>query len=96
MKKPLIDKNGEVRELTAEDFKRARPAREVLYGILSKATADEMLRPKLGRPRKNVTKEHINIRLDAEILAGFKSFGRGWQSRMNDALREWLQSHKHA
>jgi len=96
MKKPLIDKNGEVRELTEEDFKRARPARGVLYDILSKAAADEMLRPKLGRPRKNVPKEHINIRLDAEILAGFKAFGRGWQSRMNDALREWLQSHKHA
>ena len=31
-KKPLTNKDGEVRELTAADFKNMRPAREVLKG----------------------------------------------------------------
>ncbi|PPD32598.1 MAG: hypothetical protein CTY19_10715 [Methylomonas sp.] len=26
-----------------------------------------------------------------EVLAAFKSTGKAWQSRMNDALKEWLE-----
>jgi uncharacterized protein (DUF4415 family) len=40
-------------------------------------------RPKLARP-----KEVVNIRLDADLLAYFRSAGPGWQSRMNEALRK--------
>ena len=32
------------------------------------------------------------IRFDAEILDGFKATGDGWQTPMNVALKEWLQS----
>jgi len=46
-----------------------------------------------GRPKAAVTKVHTGIRLDADILAAFKAQGPGWQSRMNAALREWLQQH---
>ena len=33
------------------------------------------------------------IRLDADILQSFRSTGAGWQTRLNDALRDWLRSH---
>jgi uncharacterized protein (DUF4415 family) len=46
-----------------------------------------------GRPKAAVTKIHTGIRLDADIVAAFKAQGPGWQSRMNAALREWLQQH---
>lgn len=38
-------------------------------------------------------KQHLTLRFDADIIAAFKSTGRGWQERMNDALRDWLNSH---
>jgi uncharacterized protein (DUF4415 family) len=46
-----------------------------------------------GRPKAAVTKVHTGIRLDADILAAFKSQGPRWQSRMNAALRDWLKEH---
>jgi uncharacterized protein (DUF4415 family) len=41
-----------------------------------------------GRPKKEVTKVALNIRLDADVVAYFRATGRGWQSRINDALRK--------
>lgn len=87
----LID--DENPEWTAEDFKNARPGREVLYEIFSKETASAMLAKKTGRPLGSGVKESQNIRLDRDILAAFKATGKGWQTRMNNALREWLKEH---
>jgi uncharacterized protein (DUF4415 family) len=50
---------------------------------------DQVIRPAkaVGRPKKEATKEVVNIRLDADVVAYFRATGRGWQSRINDALR---------
>ncbi|WP_337289036.1 BrnA antitoxin family protein, partial [Candidatus Methylomirabilis sp.] len=55
-RKPLISADGEVRELTAEDMTKFKPAAEVLPASLRK---------KLGvrGPQKTPTKERITIRL---------------------------------
>jgi uncharacterized protein (DUF4415 family) len=63
------------------------------------ATAEELnaalatYRAKRGRPAGTSTKEQVAIRLDHDILATFRASGRGWQTRMNDALRDWLKTH---
>ena len=31
------------------------------------------------------------IRLDADVIDTFKATGKGWQTRMNAALRDWLK-----
>lgn len=46
-----------------------------------------------GRPKAQVTKERITIRLSPDVLAVFKATGKGWQSRINAALKEWVQEH---
>ncbi|MBP2560426.1 uncharacterized protein (DUF4415 family) [Neorhizobium galegae] len=43
-----------------------------------------------GRPKSEQTKVSTTIRLDADVLEGFRSDGPGWQSRINDVLRAWL------
>lgn len=40
-----------------------------------------------GRPRGS-TKEQVSLRLDKEILERFRAGGPGWQTRINDALRQ--------
>ncbi len=66
---PLTDENGEVRELTAEDFKQFRPATEVLPELFGAELAADMLRPKKGgRPRTDTPKVFTGIRLDADVL----------------------------
>ena len=52
-----------------------------------------MLKPKRGRPALERPKEHVNIRLDADVVGAFKDSGAGWQTRINNALREWLKAH---
>ena len=46
-----------------------------------------------GRPRAENPKVHTGLRLDAEVLAAFKAGGRGWQTRINEALKDWLKTH---
>lgn len=49
---------------------------------------------KRGRPPSSSTKISTTIRFDAEIVAAFRADGPGWQSRVNDALREWLSQRR--
>lgn len=46
-----------------------------------------------GRPQGSGKKEQITIRIDAEILEQFRATGNGWQTRINDALRDWMKQH---
>lgn len=78
--------DGEIPELTAEDFRRMRPAREVLPKILGAKLAEELLRPR-GRPPKENPKAQVTLRLDADVLEHFKASGPGWQTRINAALK---------
>ncbi|MFH0730760.1 MAG: BrnA antitoxin family protein [Pseudomonadota bacterium] len=87
----LIDEENP--EWTSEDFKSDRPGREVLHEIFNAETANEMLTKKKGRPLGSGIKESQNMRFDRDILEAFKSTGKGWQTRMNNALREWLKEH---
>ena len=52
--------------------------------------------PARGRPRAENPKVHTGLRLDAEILDAFKAGGRGWQTRINEALKDWLKTHRAA
>lgn len=87
----LIDEDAP--EATDEWFQRARPASDVLPELFGKDAAQELLKPKRGRPLSAKPKEHVNIRLDADILSAFKRTGSGWQTRLNNALRDWLSTH---
>ncbi len=46
-----------------------------------------------GRPLGSGTKEQVTLRLDTEILEQFRATGNGWQTRINDALRDWAKHH---
>jgi len=85
-------------EWTEEEFKKARPAGEVLSEIFGQEAAAEMLTKKPGRVLGSGTKQSQTVRFDRDVLAAFKATGKGWQTRMNNALREWLKEHpmKHA
>lgn len=46
-----------------------------------------------GRPLGSGTKTQVTLRLDVEVIQKFKASGDGWQTRINDALKSWVQSH---
>lgn len=39
-------------------------------------------------------KEHISIRVDFDVLTWFKATGKGYQTRMNNVLRVFVESRK--
>jgi uncharacterized protein (DUF4415 family) len=83
---PVINDQGEVEDLSDMDPGLFSSAHQVLQTSLQK---------KLGvrGPQKEPTKERITIRLSPDVLRSFRASGSGWQSRMDSALRDWLQTH---
>jgi uncharacterized protein (DUF4415 family) len=69
-------------EMTAEDFKLARPFAEV-FPELAASIKRARGRPAMERPRKVVS-----LRMDQDVLDTFRATGKGWQSRVNEALRK--------
>jgi uncharacterized protein (DUF4415 family) len=57
---------------------------------------DLVVRRKPGRPRSATPKKLIALRLDPDVIEGFRAGGTGWQSRVNAALREHLTGKRHA
>lgn len=53
----------------------------------------EFKRLKRGRPHLSAPKVPTTIRFDADVLAALKASGRGWQTRVNEAMREWIKTH---
>lgn len=47
-------------------------------------------------PNKRPTKEQVAVRYSPEVLAYFRATGAGWQTRMDEALREYVSRHKAA
>ncbi len=80
-------------ELTEEDF--ARGIWRVGDSVVSRQEAQAVI-AKTGRPRIAEPKKAVNIRLAPEILEAFKATGKGWQTRINNALHDWLKEHKPA
>lgn len=86
-KKPdptLIDDDAP--EWSKSDFKGAKRLSEM------PADFQQAIRRARG-PQKTPTKVQTTIRFDPDVLDGLKATGQGWQTRVNDAMREWLRSH---
>lgn len=85
-------KPGHISPTTSEDA-------QITAGIQADPDTHELsaadfrqLKP-VGRPRSSLPKMQITVRYDADIIRAFKAGGPGWQTRMNQALRDWLSRH---
>ena len=89
---------GKDRPLTARE--EARWSTGVLvsgggYQAVRQALAAKR-KPGQRGPQVAPTKQLVSVRYSPEVLAFFKASGAGWQSRMDDALKQWVSSHSKA
>lgn len=91
-KKALTNKAGQVRE-THKDIREMRPASEVLPTGLLKVLPKRKVGQR-GR-QKTPTKVAITLRYSPEVVNYCKETGRGWQIRMDEALKEWIKKYPH-
>ncbi|MDR0577647.1 MAG: BrnA antitoxin family protein [Candidatus Accumulibacter sp.] len=83
-KKPdpeLIDEDNP--EWTEEDFRNAMRFPDLPASLQAK------LRRGRG-PQKAPRKVPTTLRLSPEVVQHFRATGRGWQSRIDAALKEWV------
>ena len=61
-------------------------------------SADELREAVASRrargPNKLPIKEQVAIRFSPEVLAYFRATGAGWQTRMDEVLREYVARHR--
>ena len=53
-------------------------------------------RPGQRGPGRKARKVLLSVRYSPEVVEYFKSTGEGWQSRMDEALKEWMASRRSA
>jgi uncharacterized DUF497 family protein len=83
--KPLTNEDGQVRELALADFRRMKPVREAMPELIE---AMGEFRKKVGRPRAEAPKVHIGFRLSADLVDHIRASGKGYNARVEKALRE--------
>lgn len=72
-------------EWTAEDIAKAVPFDQAFPELAAKM--------RRRGPQKAPTKVATTIRLSPDVIDHFRAGGNGWQSRIDDALREWIATH---
>jgi uncharacterized protein (DUF4415 family) len=90
-RKPLIDEDGEVSEITAEDVALFKP-----FSALPEAEQKMLLKIRRRGPQKAPRKVPVSIRLSPDVAEGLRATGSGWQSRADEALRSWLSKKRKA
>jgi uncharacterized protein (DUF4415 family) len=76
-----------VRALRDDDIERAA-ASDPDSGVID----PDWAHARLVLPRK---KESVHLRLDPDVLAWFRSQGRGHLTRINAVLRTYMEAHAH-
>jgi len=74
-------------EWTKEQFERA----EVAIGAKVVQRTQGTLTRARGRPKKADAKIHTHIRLSPQVLGHFRATGPGWQTRIDEVLRKWVE-----
>jgi len=58
-------------------------------------TPEQIAARRRGRPVGSTAatrKQPTTIRFDTDVLEGLKATGPGWQTRVNETMREWLKT----
>ena len=84
-------KSGRVFDLPSQE--QDRRIQEGIAADPDTFTVDDFqnMRP-IGRPKAAVTKRPVSIRLSPEVDDYFRATGKGWQTRIDDVLKDFVAS----
>lgn len=75
--------DADIPEITAKQFAEMRPAAEVMPDIVARYR-------RMRGKQKAPTKVLISLRVSRDVLDHFRATGKGWQTRMESALRDHI------
>lgn len=79
----MIASDPDAPEVTDAQIAQAKP-----FGEAFPALSERMRKNVGGCPKAENPKVAVSLRLDPEVVARFKAKGPGWQTRINEALRQ--------
>lgn len=79
----MIASDPDAPEATDAQLAQAKPFSEAFPAL-----AEKMRKNVGGRPKAKNPKVAVSLRLDPEVVSRFKAEGPGWQTRINEALRQ--------
>lgn len=77
--------------ITPEEYEEIPELDEEWFATASVYEGGKLIRR--GRPKGGSTKTAVKIRYDNAVLEAFRATGKGWQTRMNDVLRDCVRTH---
>lgn len=81
----MIASDPDAPELTDEQLSNGKSFAEAFPQLAASARRELAKR---GRPKADETKTPVTIRLDPDLVRHYKTYGKGWQTRLNDDLRK--------
>ena len=89
----IAEAPGEDRPPTPEEeaaWANAVVVKEGGYPAVREALAEQRRTRGPGQKPKKVL---LSVRYSPEVVEYFRATGEGWQARMDEALKEWIQEH---
>jgi uncharacterized protein (DUF4415 family) len=79
--------------LTPERLSKMRAIKDedIDFSDLPEATDEQLAYAVRGRPKKNIHKENISIRLSPDNLKALQKI-KGWQTRIDELISEWIKN----
>lgn len=98
----VTDKNGrQYRIPTEEETKRIRAGiaadpdtHELTDAEMAELRPLSEMRRAPGRPKAETTKERVTIRFSPEVTAFFRATGKGWQTRLDEILKAYVDARR--
>ncbi|MBW2709186.1 MAG: BrnA antitoxin family protein [Deltaproteobacteria bacterium] len=82
-------------DVSKEDLKEVEspPLSDAILGRMRPvAETHPEIPPRVRGAQKAPTRKSTTIRLNADVLDFFKAQGKGWQTKINDVLQDYVES----
>jgi len=92
---PTDEEDAEITKQAIEDDTNLTDKELAQFKLFEQSDLPESVKESVrGRPKKENPKVSTTVRLDEDVISFFKAKGKGWQTRLNEALRSYMLSHK--
>lgn len=76
-----------------DDINSPTLSKKMIYRMRPVSVAHPSTPARVRGPQQAPTKKQLTLRLNREVVDYFKLQGKGWQTKINDVLVEYISSH---
>lgn len=85
-------KKSDAHTIQPEEYEELPELTDAFFEEADEYRGNKLVRP--GRPKAKNRKVLLSVRYSPEVIDYFRATGEGWQVRMDEALKEWIEAHR--